>query len=216
MIYSNFFLARQNYRRKTTAIVILQSEVRRYIAQKQMRRYRIEEKMYREAEQERYEEEKRLIPSLGAKRAKEEAERKYQERIKIVQREIYEQERLEQQRAKEKRLLMEKRQYRDDNDIFNSMFPSTSDGRKTPVNRPTTSTAGGMQSTLGNLPQTTDNIENIDKPLPLPYLDEDLKEYTFPKFASIYFQGNATPSFTRKTLKQPLLAIKSERDQLVN
>ncbi|CAF1306532.1 unnamed protein product, partial [Rotaria sordida] len=33
-------------------------------------------------------------------------------------------------------------------------------------------------------------------------------------FASTYFQGNATPYFTRKTLKQPLLAIKSERDQL--
>ncbi|CAF4570672.1 unnamed protein product, partial [Rotaria magnacalcarata] len=64
------------------------------------------------------------------------------------------------------------------------------------------------------MPESMDNVERIDKPLPLPYQDEDLKEYTFAKFASTYFQGNATPSFTRKTLKQPLLAIKSERDQL--
>jgi len=72
-----------------------------------------------------------------------------------------------------------------------------------------------MQSTLGNIPHSNENIERIDKPLPLPIQDEDLREYTFAKFASIYFQGNATPNYTKKTLKQPLLAIKSERDQLV-
>jgi myosin-7 len=164
-----------------------------------MRRHRIEDKMYREAELERHDEEKRLISSLGAKRAKEEAERKYQERLKLLEHEIHEQERLEQQRAK---------------DLFNNMFPSNNDER-TPIaaiHRPTT---GGMQSTLGNIPQSMDNIERIDKPLPLPDEDEDLKEYTFAKFASTYFQGNATPQFTKKTLKQPLSAIKSERDQLV-
>jgi myosin-7 len=181
-----------------------------------MRRHRLEDKMYREAEQERYEEEKRLIPTLGAKRAKEEADRKYQERLKLFQREIHEQERLEQQRAKEKRILMEKKNYTDDNDLFNNMFPSGSDERTTPVHRSKTTTTGGMQSTLGNMPHTVGNIERIDKPLPLPHQDEDLKEYTFAKFASTYFQGNATPHFTKKTLKQPLLAIKSERDQLVS
>jgi myosin-7 len=181
-----------------------------------MRRHRIEEKMYREAEQERYAEEKRLIPTLGVKRAKEEAQKKYQERLKIVEREIHEQEHLEQQRAKEKRLLMERKNYTDDNDLFNNMFPSSSDERITPIHRPTTVTTGGMQSTLGNIPQSMDNIERIDKPLPLPNQDEDLREYTFAKFASTYFQGNATPYFTKKTLKQPLLAIKSERDQLVS
>ena len=212
----SFVLARQNYSRKLNAILTLQSEVRRHIAQKQMRRYRIEDKMYREAEQERSEEEKRLIPSLGVKRAKEEAQRKYQERLRVVEQEIHEQERLEQQRAKEKRLLMERKNYTDENDLFNNMFPSNSDERMTSVHRPTTTTTGGMQSTLGNIPQSSDNIERIDKPLPLPLQDEDLREYTFAKFASTYFQGNATPSFTKKTLKQPLLAIKSERDQLVN
>lgn len=210
-----FVLARQNYSRKLNAILVLQSEVRRHIAQKQIRRFRIEEKMFREAEHERQEEEKRLIPSLGAKRAKEEAERKYQERLKVLEHEIQEQERLEQQRAKEKRLLMERKNYTDENDLFNNMFPSNNDERTTPIHRPSAVTTGGMQSTLGNMPQSNDNIERIDKPLPLPDQDEDLKEYTFAKFASTYFQGNATPHFTKKTLKQPLLAIKSERDQLV-
>jgi len=209
------FSARQNYGRKVSSILILQSEVRRHIAQKQLRRFRIEEKMYREAEQERNDEEKRLIPSLGAKRAKEEAERKYQERLKVLEHEIHEQERLEQQRAKEKRLLMERKTYTDENDLFNNMFPSNNDERTTPIHHHHHSTTGGMQSTLGNMPQSSDNIEKIDKPLPLPDQDEDLREYTFAKFASTYFQGNATPHFTKKTLKQPLLTVKSERDQLV-
>jgi myosin-7 len=212
----SFDLARQNYSRKVNSILILQSEVRRHIAQKQMRRYRIEEKMFREAEQERYEEEKRLIPTLGTKRAKEEAERKYQERLKLLEREIHEQERLEQQRAKEKRLLMERKNYTDENDLFNNMFPSNNDERTIPIHHPSSMATGGMQSTLGNMPQSMDNIERIDKPLPLPDQDEDLKEYTFAKFASTYFQGNAAPHFTKKTLKQPLLTIKSERDQLVS
>lgn len=196
------------------AILILQSEVRRYIAQKQMRRYRLEEKMYREAEQERNEEEKRLIPTLGVKRAKEEAEKKYHERLRVLQHEIHEQERLEQQHAKEKRLLMEKRTYADDNELFNE-FSSAGDERISPTRRPKSTTTGGMQSTLGNMPESMGNIERIDKSLPLPHYDEDLREYTFTKFASTYFQGNATSYFTKKTLKQPLLAIKSERDQLV-
>ena len=181
-----------------------------------MRRYRIEEKMYREAEQERYAEEQRLIPTLGVKRAKEESEKKYQERLKLLENEIHEQERLEQQRAKEKRLLMERKHDTDENDLFNNMFPSNSDERMSKlIQSPRIVTTGGMQSTLGNIPQSMDNIERIDKPLPLPDQDEDLREYTFAKFASTYFQGNATHCFTKKTLKQPLLTIKSERDQLV-
>ncbi|CAF4866663.1 unnamed protein product, partial [Rotaria magnacalcarata] len=59
------------------------------------------------------------------------------------------------------------------------MFPSNNDDRTIPVHRPVTATTGGMQSTLGNMPQSDDNIERIDKPLPLPDQDEDLKEYTF-------------------------------------
>jgi myosin VIIa len=216
IIYSHVCLARQNYSRKLNAILVLQSEVRRHIAQKQLRRFRIEEKMFREAEHERIEDEKRLATTLGVKRAKEEAERKYQERLKVLEHDIHEQERLEQQRAKEKRLLMERKTYTDENDLFNNMFPSTADERSTTIHRPNTMPTGGMQSTLGNMPHSSDNIERIDKPLPLPDQDEDLREYTFAKFASTYFQGNATPQFTKKTLKQPLLAIKSERDQLVS
>ncbi|CAF4323485.1 unnamed protein product, partial [Rotaria magnacalcarata] len=78
---------------------------------------------------------------------------------------------------------MERKNHPDDNDLFNTLFPSTGDERSKPMHRPKTSTTGGMQSTLGNMPESMDNVERIDKPLPLPYQDEDLKEYTFAKFA---------------------------------
>lgn len=214
-----FCLARQNYIRRWRAILLLQRHIRRNNAEKHFRRHRLEQRLYDEAEEERAREEQRLIPQLGAKRAREEAERKYQERLRSVQRDLAEEERREEQRAKERRALAEQERRRrnetDENDLFNSMFPTTGHERSSSRQRPTTSTAtSGMQSTLGHMPSSSSNVERIDKALPMPNLDEDLREYTFAKFASTYFQGNATPAFTKKTLKQPLLTLKSERDQL--
>ena len=44
---------------------------------------------------------------------------------------------------------------------------------------------------------------------------DDLDEYTFSKFASMYFQGAATPSHIRERLRQPLLFCEDEGDALV-
>uniref|UniRef100_A0A8C1JL08 Myosin VIIAb n=1 Tax=Cyprinus carpio TaxID=7962 RepID=A0A8C1JL08_CYPCA len=57
--------------------------------------------------------------------------------------------------------------------------------------------------------------EIIDEPLPLPDdEEEDLSEYKFAKFAATYFQGNATYTYIRRPLKQPLLFHEDEGDQL--
>uniref|UniRef100_A0A672LLI6 Myosin VIIA n=1 Tax=Sinocyclocheilus grahami TaxID=75366 RepID=A0A672LLI6_SINGR len=57
--------------------------------------------------------------------------------------------------------------------------------------------------------------EVIDEPLPLPDdEEEDLSEYKFAKFAATYFQGNATYTYIRRPLKQPLLFHEDEGDQL--
>jgi myosin-7 len=45
-------------------------------------------------------------------------------------------------------------------------------------------------------------------------MDENLDEYIFTKFAATYFQGNASAEYTKKPLKQSLLPLKSEGDQL--
>lgn len=43
--------------------------------------------------------------------------------------------------------------------------------------------------------------------------EEDLSDYKFPKFAATYFQGQATHSYIRRPLKQPLLGLKIEQDK---
>ena len=45
---------------------------------------------------------------------------------------------------------------------------------------------------------------------------EDISEYKFSKFAAMYFQGNPTYTHIRKALRQPLLQLTSEGDQLVS
>ena len=46
--------------------------------------------------------------------------------------------------------------------------------------------------------------------------DEDVREYKFSKFAAMYFQSNATHTYIRKALRQPLLPLRNEGDQLVS
>lgn len=44
---------------------------------------------------------------------------------------------------------------------------------------------------------------------------DDLDEYSFSKFASMYFQGAATPTHIRQRIRQPLLYHEDENDVLV-
>ncbi len=75
------YLARQNYQRKLNAILKIQSGVRKYIALKAYKRMRLENEKRMEVERFKMEEQKRLELQLGAKRAKQEAERSYNERL---------------------------------------------------------------------------------------------------------------------------------------
>ena len=45
---------------------------------------------------------------------------------------------------------------------------------------------------------------------------EDLSEFQFQKYASTYFQGNVTHTYSRKPLKYSLLPLKIQGDQLVS
>lgn len=50
----------------------------------------------------------------------------------------------------------------------------------------------------------------------MPEDDEDISQYKFQKFAATYFQANATHTYIRRSLKQSLLILKNEGDQLVS
>lgn len=60
------------------------------------------------------------------------------------------------------------------------------------------------------------DIDDIPMEEDLPKEDyDDLDEYSFSKFASMYFQGAASPTHIRQRLRQPLLYHEDEGDVLV-
>lgn len=60
------------------------------------------------------------------------------------------------------------------------------------------------------------DIDEIPMEDELPEEDyEDLDQYSFSKFASIHFQGAATPTYIRQRLQQPLLYHEDEGDVMV-
>lgn len=197
--YSRGYLSRLNYQKKLKAILKIQAGVRKYIAQKSYNRMKIEAEKRMEAERFKMEEQKRLELQVGAKRAKQEAERSYNERMQQLEMEKKEAERREKDEVKKKRdLIQNAKQYnqndfvKDDTNLVDEMF----------------STILPHQNALGL------QGELIVDSIPRLKTDENLDEYIFSKFAATYFQGNATPEYTKKSLKQSLLPLKSEGDQL--
>ena len=59
-----------------------------------------------------------------------------------------------------------------------------------------------------------EGMDDLARPV-VPEDTEDISQYKFPKFAATYFQANATHTYIRRVLKQPLLPLKNEGDQLV-
>ena len=196
--YCRSYLAKQNYMRKMNAILKIQAGVRKYIAVKSYKRMKLEAEKRLEVERFKLEEQKRLELQLGAKRAKQEAERSYNERMQQLEMEKRELERRDKDEVRKKRDLIQNAKIhnqndtvKDDNNLVDEMF-----------------------STI--LPQNASNPQGeiIMDSIPRPKTDENLDEYIFSKFAATYFQGNATPEYSKKPLKQSLLTLKSEGDQL--
>lgn len=129
---------------------------------------------------------------MGAKRAKEEAERTYKDRLLMLEQEKRDAERRERDEVNRKHDLIRNannNEYKDDGNLVDEMF----------------STGNHAQNVQGEL---------ILDSIPRPMMDENLDEYIFTKFAATYFQGNASPEYSKKPLKQSLLPLKSEGDQL--
>ena len=89
---SRGYLIRREIGRKKWAVIKIQSHVRRLIAQKEYRKLRIERRAIQEALRLKEEEAKALEKQFGKKKAREEAERKFQQRIDDFERREQEEE----------------------------------------------------------------------------------------------------------------------------
>lgn len=183
-------------KKKINAILKIQSGIRKYIAQKSYKNRKIENQKREEVERFKFEEQKRLELQVGSKRAKQEAERSYNERIQQLESDKREAEAREKDQVKKKRDLIlnannQNDFVKDDNNLVDEMF-----------------------STILPHQNAGPQGEIIMDSIPRLKGDENLEEYVFSKFAATYFQGNASPEYTKKPLKQSLLPLKSEGDQL--
>lgn len=224
--YCRGYLARQNYQRKLHAIQVIQMAVRRYIAVKTYRRMKAEAEKRLQVERLKQEEQKRLELQIGAKRAKQEAEKSYNERLQQLEVEKREAERKEKDEVKKKLDLIQQatrmtnsnqNDYMREENLVDEMFatilpPLSSQNGSNAVNATSTLT-NSISVNAGN---ANGNLQGelIEDSIPRPKTDENLDEYLFSKFAATYFQGSASAEFNKKPLKQSLLPLRSEGDQL--
>ncbi|GFO48953.1 myosin-viia [Plakobranchus ocellatus] len=209
------FLVREWVQKRMLAIVQIQASVRTIIAQKKLTRLRIEYKMKMEAEQLRKEEEAALKKKMNAKKAKEEAERHHQERLLAIEREAEELAQQQKIDALQKKSQFEDADRRQNNpvdasELVDHLFDFTDGGQNL---------EGQVPSKFKDLvkPGVQSNgyvdINHVG-PGMLAEDSEDISEFKFSKFAAMFFQGNATHTHIRKALRQPLLQLASEGDQL--
>uniref|UniRef100_A0A8C1JNJ3 Myosin VIIAb n=1 Tax=Cyprinus carpio TaxID=7962 RepID=A0A8C1JNJ3_CYPCA len=207
------FLLRRTFSKRFHAVLTIQAYARGMIARRLCNRLRMKRRL--EAERQCLAEEERLKNQMTARRARAEAERKHQERLAQLDQEQKEREQAERDETRRKKELLEqmereKQEPVNDSDMVDKMFGFLG-------------SANSLPNLEGEAPEGFEDLEKvprqfeeiIDEPLPLPDdEEEDLSEYKFAKFAATYFQGNATYTYIRRPLKQPLLFHEDEGDQL--
>ncbi|KAK4294236.1 hypothetical protein Pmani_033125 [Petrolisthes manimaculis] len=205
------YLVRRDFQHKLWAVTKIQAQVRGLVARRQYRKL----KMRVEAARLKEEEERTLRQQMDKRKAREIAEMKYNERMK-------EMERVEELRAVEDREMMDRKRALvreaerqrdepvDDSKLVEQMFDFLPDSA---------SEAQVPPSAFKDLPEAGQGMVSGDDiisgiPRPAGDQDEDLTEYKFQKYAATYFQGNVNHQYSRKQLKQPLLQLQTQGDQL--
>ncbi|XP_071536430.1 myosin-VIIa isoform X6 [Panulirus ornatus] len=205
------YLVRREFQRKLWAVTKIQAQVRGMIARRQYRKL----KLRVEAARLKEEEERALRKQMDKRKAQEIAEMKYRERM-------MEMELAEEQRAREEReimdrkraLVLEAERQRDEpvdvSRLLEQMFdfiPDSASEAQAPPSAFKDLPAAGKGTVSGD-----DIISAI--PRPPGCQEEGLSEYKFQKYAATYFQGNINHQYSRKQLKQPLLQLQTQGDQL--
>ncbi|XP_072432946.1 myosin VIIAa isoform X3 [Chiloscyllium punctatum] len=212
------YLVRRAFRHCFWAVITIQTYVRGMIARRLYKRLRGEYHRRLEAEKLRLAEEMRLRKEMSSKKAKEEAERKHQERLTQLALEDAEREMSEQREARRKKEMLEQMERArnepvNDSEMVDKMFGFL--GSPTPLPGQEGQAPSGFED-LERTPRELEE-EDLDASLPLPEEEEeDLSEYKFAKFAATYFQGTTTHTYIRRPLKLPLLYHDDEGDQLAS
>uniref|UniRef100_A0A4W4EGM6 Uncharacterized protein n=1 Tax=Electrophorus electricus TaxID=8005 RepID=A0A4W4EGM6_ELEEL len=189
------YLAREEWKRKRTAIILLQAHVRGMHARTAVK------KMKRDV--------RCLLCSLRRLVCAQIQFHVWQEFLSLKDRRAEEMAALERQRKLEE-VLRQKREQEaaeqseaiTDQEMVDTIFGFLP------------SLVGGQE---GQAPKEEVDLDDAPMMEELPEEDyDDLDEYSFTKFASMYFQGAATPAHVRQRLRQPLLYHEDENDVLAS
>ncbi|XP_030582566.1 unconventional myosin-VIIa [Archocentrus centrarchus] len=181
------YVARKEWKRKRKAVILLQAHTRGILARKALEKMKRD--MYLSAKER--EEEQRLMLEKQ-RRLEEVLSQKREMEAKAQSESITDQEMV------------------DDMFDFLTFMPNTVGGQEgqAPV---------GYENFGGKRIIEEIDIDEIPMEDDLPKEDyDDLDEYSFNKFASMYFQGAATPTYIRQRLRQPLLYHEDEDDVLAS
>ena len=117
---SRGYLIRREITRKKWAVIKIQSNVKRMIAQRDYRRMRVERRARQEALRLKEEEARALEKQLGKKKAREEAEKKFQQRIDDFERQEQEQEDREKEKIQSNLKQIARAQFKEDQPVDDS------------------------------------------------------------------------------------------------
>ncbi|KAI3369062.1 hypothetical protein L3Q82_026031 [Scortum barcoo] len=196
------------YKRKREATIVLQAQVRGYLARKDWKRKR-NAVILLQAQT------KGLLARKALKKMKRDmylsAKEKEEEQRAILLKQKQLEEVLRQRREQEAKAQAESIT---DQEMVDSIF----DFLPPVVGLQEGQTSVGFMNFEGKK-MIIEEIDIDDLPIEeeLPKEDyDDLDEYSFSKFASMYFQGAATPTHIRQRLRQPLLYHEDEGDVLAS
>lgn len=210
------YLARREFHRRYSAAIRIQAFIRGVIARKLYAKMRLDYRHKLEALELRKQEEALYRKQMNPVKAREIAEQNYIQRLKRLEIQQKEEEIMGKKIIEEKKAVIIDAAHRqdealDDSKLVDAMFDF--------LPRADNASDNMAPSAFKDLDKgrNSDQIsdgepENI---IPVPHEDqEDLSEYKFIKFATTYFQGNASYQYQRKPLKQSLLPLPTQGDNL--
>uniref|UniRef100_H3D8C8 Myosin VIIBa n=1 Tax=Tetraodon nigroviridis TaxID=99883 RepID=H3D8C8_TETNG len=192
-------LARKEWKHKRDAVIVLQAHTRGMLARRALK------KTKRDASSPAGVVCKKLAQMFLSAKQKEEEQRL------LLERQAYLEEVLRQARETEAKARADAITDQEIVDSFFDFLPVMSGERESPDSayfccQNIEKRMGMEEIDIDDLPMEDDRLSEED----------DLDEYSFSKFASMYFQGAATPTHIRQKLRQPLLYHEDEGDVLAS
>ncbi|KAL5004977.1 hypothetical protein ScPMuIL_018433 [Solemya velum] len=210
--YIRGYLIRQWVEKRRYATVRIQAHVRTLMAQRLYRRLKIEEKKRIEAEKLKELEEAKFRKEMNKQKARQKAEHLHQQRIEAIEQDAIEEERQQREHAQKKKEQIAQAEIDKHAPVSESTLVEDLFGF---INGPTEPGEGPSAfRDLDGKVSAEDSMEILEGTLPVPEDDEDISEYKFHKFAVMYFQNQTTHTFIRRILRQSVLPLKNEGDQL--